>query len=314
MGALVQSGRSLVLCVARLGESRKGTEVERAIDDVASRGESVSQNVGRASVAVDISAVGLRDTGGRGAALRDNLVEDGLQARDGAGRRALEVFLDLRGVGRGSSVSSLSKRLAVCKGVYTGGLLAAGAIALHSRSLDEVAADLLGLSTIDVGGDSVAGECHCACDLGRVHSSGGQHTSGCNVKCTATAKVVQFSHIERGLHGLARCDDLEGVFGDVVCSYTNLDATEGNLGACDGIRYQTVVEELISLTALEDLYLLGSMFPKKGSSLPNLDGICSSVRDGSLDGRVTGQFKLHIKRRGTLADNGGIDQGDQSSE
>lgn len=81
----MQGGSSLILCVTRLGKSRKGAEIDRAVDDVASRRESVSQNVGSAAVAVNISAVGFRDTRGRRATLGDDLAEYGAHTRDSAG-------------------------------------------------------------------------------------------------------------------------------------------------------------------------------------------------------------------------------------
>jgi hypothetical protein len=89
---------TLVLSVARLSKSGESAEVQRAVDNVASRRESVSQNVGRAAVSVDVGAVGLGNTrGGRGA-LRGDLAEDAFEGGDGAGRGRLEVLLDLGGV------------------------------------------------------------------------------------------------------------------------------------------------------------------------------------------------------------------------
>jgi hypothetical protein len=72
---------------------------------------------------------------------------------------------------------------------------------------------------------------------------------------------VQLGNIKRSLYGLARCDDLERLFGNIIRSDTDFDAPERNLRACDRMRYRTAVSR-VSLTALEDLHLLGGVFPK----------------------------------------------------
>lgn len=162
--------------MARLSESGK-TEVDRAVDDVASRWKGVSQNVGRAAFAVNISAVGLGDTRCGRSALSGDLVEDVLDGGDRAGRSRLEVLLDLGGVGGSGRSSSASEGGTVGESVDRRCLLAATAVGLHSRSLHEVTADPRGLGAINVGGDSIASVLNRAGDLRGVDSSGGESTN-----------------------------------------------------------------------------------------------------------------------------------------
>lgn len=187
MGGLVEGGGGLVLGVARLGKSGKSAEVERAVDDVASRREGVGEDVGRAAVAVNISAVSLGGTGGGRSTLRGGLGEDALDSADGAGRSRLEVFLDLGCVGSSGGRGGASERSAVGKSVHSGRLLGARAISLNRRPLDKVTADLLGLCTVDVGCDSVASVLNRAAELRGVDSSSREGTSRGDVEGTAGA-------------------------------------------------------------------------------------------------------------------------------
>jgi hypothetical protein len=217
--------------VARLSKSGESAEVQRTVDNVASRREGVSQNVGSAAVAVDVSAIGPGSTrSGRGA-LRGDPAENTLEGRDGAGRGRLEVLLNLGGVGSGSRTSSSGKGGAVRESVDRGCPPAAGAVGLHGRSLHEVAADFLGRGTVDLSGEGVAGVLNSTGDLRGVDSGGGESTNRGNVESTTVAEVVQLSYIERGLNSLTRCDDLEGILGNVVSRDADLDSSESDLGA-----------------------------------------------------------------------------------
>jgi hypothetical protein len=95
VGSLMDGSGGLVLSVACTADSGQSAEVQRAVDDVAARGEGVGEDVAGAGT-VYIRAVGSRDTRGSAATLRDDLGEDGGDLRANRGR--LEVLVDLGGI------------------------------------------------------------------------------------------------------------------------------------------------------------------------------------------------------------------------
>lgn len=227
---LVKRRGRLVLAVAAAGEVREVVPVEVAVDLEAARGLRVCEDAVAAAVELVGAVVAGRAAVGRAALLRD-LVEDVDNGVAGAGRRRLEVLLDLGGGARlGRLRGRVGQGHAVLERVDGARLAAAGAVALHLRALLVARLDGavhgLGDGAVDLGLDGVGrvrdGANQLAAGLVGVRQDAG---GGDGVLATG-GEIVRLGEVEGDLDGLASVDLLEVGIGQVLRAETETETLE----------------------------------------------------------------------------------------
>lgn len=234
VGLLVKDSGSLVLSVARAGESRELVEEQRAVGDVVVGGQGVSEDTGL-TAAVDVGAVGAGLTAGGGGTVAGNGAQTGGDGVAGAGGGGFEVGLESGGGARGGSRGSGSGQLvAVGERSTDGRQLGARAVALDGSALGEGrqgGLNLGGLGRVDVNGEVVA-----LVGQDGARKGGGvglgvlDGTLGEDVVSAALGQVVELGDFDVDLDGLATRNGLEGVLGQRVSGHALEHAEERGLG------------------------------------------------------------------------------------
>ena len=238
----MKDSSGLVLGVAGRGESWKLGEEDRAVGDVAGRGDGISQNVGRAA-AVLVVTVGSRSSSGAGAVTGNCCQASRDSVLGGSGGR-LEVRAELgTSTGRGGSRSG--KSVTVGKSGADGGELGASAAGANRSTLRQVKSlgNPSSLSTINGDGKLFRVERESTSQFSGVLLCVRNQTTGENLEVTTIVERMKSSSLNSDFLSLS------GLEGDKVLSSqasgqeTKLDAFKRNLGGYTTVSSRSLLEQ-----------------------------------------------------------------------